>query len=489
MPTPASSPVVVIGAGLAGLAASLRLARDGHPVTLLEAGAAPGGCCASVEVDGFRFNTGAVYMAAPSLLRAGFQRLGLDPERELTLLPVQRPHETHLQDGVVVHLADARTSRVEGPRAAERTAMLRDGLAALQRHWGPVYRTLIAEVLPHPPSPWRALWRLGRYLPRMGGHADALIARFFPDAGLQAAVASTLLYTGLPPERLPATQIIGLIALLEEGFHLPSGGMGAVSAALARRLGQVGVTLRLGARVEHIETADGAVRGVVLAGGERLAAGRVVATCSGFELARRLLPAAAVPRRVARAARRAPLSHRAVSIQLGCSGAAMPSSFVVNHVPDMAHQGLLHQAQPDVPQWLAYTVLTQVQPDLAPAGKSIIELYAPVSGIAHASEWTPAMTRQAVDFHMEALRRRLPGLQIETSRVLDPNDFARQRHLYEGALYGVAPGTAPDRLFPHRTGLRGLYLAGQSTFPGYGAPTAIWSGIHAAEAMLRHEPA
>ncbi|KWN63782.1 hypothetical protein WM24_14485 [Burkholderia ubonensis] len=69
--------------------------------------------------------------------------------------------------------------------------------------------------------------------------------------------------------------------------------------------------------------------------------------------------------------------------------------------------------------------------------------------------------------------------------MADPRDFASERHLYEGALYGMAPGTAPDKFFPHRAGLRGLYLGGQTTFPGYGVPTAMFSGIQAAEAAMQ----
>ena len=69
--------------------------------------------------------------------------------------------------------------------------------------------------------------------------------------------------------------------------------------------------------------------------------------------------------------------------------------------------------------------------------------------------------------------------------MLDPSAFAGARHLYEGALYGIAPGATPDKFFPHRTSLEGLYLTGQTTFPGFGVPSAILSGIQTAEAVIR----
>ncbi|RQU14820.1 NAD(P)/FAD-dependent oxidoreductase [Burkholderia cenocepacia] len=478
-------PAVVIGAGLAGLAAALVLARNGRAVVVVEASTEAGGCCSTTTANGFTFNNGAMYVAVPSLIRASFRRLGLDFDREVPMVAIERPHVTHLDNGTAVHLSGAGTSYVEGDRADARTRQLRDGLGRLQQQWGPVYRTLVDEVLPQEPSFLRTLGKLWRYLPRMSGHASRLIEAHFADADLQAAVASTLLYTGQSPDRLPATQVIGLIAMLEEGFHLPRAGMGAIASAMTRELSRRSVPIRFGAPVREIAVENGAARGVVLADGERISTDCVVATCSGFEVVRRLLPAHAAPRRLAHKARTAPLSHRAISIQVGCSGAVLPRAFITNRVPSMRQQAALHVSAPGVPQWLAYTCPSQVLPALAPNGKAVLELYAPATGIHSVSEWTNAMTEAAVDDYLNAIQTHLPGLCIESVRVADPQDFASERHLYEGALYGIAPGTTPDTFFPHRAGLRGLYLGGQTTFPGYGVPTAMLSGIQAAEAAMQ----
>jgi len=478
-------PVVVIGAGLAGLAAALTLTRNDRSVVVVEASDKAGGCCSTTTMDGYTFNNGALYLAVPSLARACFRRLGLDFDREVPTAAIERPHVTHLENGTAVHLSNVDTSYVVGDRAASQTQQLRDGLARLQQQWGPIYRTLVDEVLPHELSLLRALGKLWRYLPRMSGHASDLIASYFPDADLRAAVASTLLYTGLPSERLAATQIIGLLAMLEEGYHLPRAGMGAISSVMARELLRKSVPIAFGARVREILTENGAVRGIVLASGERIATNSVVATCSSFEVVRHLLPAHAAPRRLAHNARVAPLSHRAVSIQIGCSGAVLPDAFITNHVPSLEQQAAMHVLSPGVPRWLAYTYPSLVLPELAPDGKAVLELYAPATGISSAAEWTSAMTQGVAGDYLAALQAHLPGLRIESTRVSDPQDFARGQHLYEGALYGIAPGTAPDKFFPHRSGVRGLYLGGQTTFPGYGVPTAIVSGIQAAEAVVQ----
>lgn len=479
-----NSPVIVVGAGLAGLAAALNLARSGLDVMVVEASDAVGGCCSTDRISGYTFNNGAVYVAVPSALRTAFRRLGLDFDVEVELAPIAHPHRTILDDGTTIHLSSVDSSFVEGVDARERTGRLRDELAAFQRRWGPVYRTLVRDVLPAEPSLPRVLGRMWKYLPRMAGSVERLISAHFRDPAVQTAVASTLLYTGTAPARLPASQIVGFMALLEEGFHLPRGGMGAIPAALHRAAEAHGVTVRCGEKVDRIVVSDGRVTGVELAGGELIEAHYVVASCSGFEVATHLLPDAVAPARLKRRAGRSPLSHRAVSIQIGCHGMTDPGAFVVNHVPPMASQGRMHEAAPGVPRWLAYTNPVRTLPELAPDGHAVIELYAPVGGIASASEWTDAMTRETVAEHIEALERKLPGLAVDTMRVIDPTGFARQRHLYEGALYGIAPGANPLQFFPHRTRIDGLYLAGQTTFPGYGVPSAILSGLQASDALL-----
>lgn len=478
------SSVVVIGAGLAGLSAALNLARAGRQVTLLEASGAVGGCCSTSRVSGYTFNNGALYLAVPSALKAAFHRLGLDFEADVSLVPIANPHRTVLDNGTTVHLSGVETSFVDGADAQQRTATLRRELAALRKRWSPIYRALVQDILPAPPSLPRLLGRLWKYLPQMGGSVERLIAAQFQDPDVRAAVASTLLYTGTAPARLPATQIIGFMALLEEGFHLPRGGMGAIPVTLERAAEKHSVWIRRGVRAEKLEVSNGRVCAVELSTGERIESQKVIATCSGFELVAHLLPEQAVPARLLRQARRSPLSHRAIAIQIGCDGVGDPGAFIVNHVPAMAEQGRMHASAPGIPRWLAYTNPTLTLPELAPDGKAIIEFYAPVSGIASASQWTEAMTEQAVTNHLAGLQQKLPRLSIEAVRVLDPQTFALQHHLYEGALYGVAPGATPRQFFPHRTAVEGLYLAGQTTFPGYGVPSAMLSGIQASDALL-----
>lgn len=478
-----SLPVVVIGAGLAGLSAAVRLGRAGHRVTILEAGSGIGGCCSTESVDGFRFNNGAIYVATPSLLRHAFARLGLALDEQVRMRCIEVPQLSILDNGTRVFTTTTQGSWVQGERAAERTGRYRSELDDLCRAWRPVYRTLMDEVLPHELSLWRVLSRLWRHLPKMSGSVADLLRKSFSDPDTRAAAGAITLYTGLAPQDTPATQIVGLLALLDEGFRLPEGGMGRIPDALGQAAVAQGVELRLHAAVDRIAVRHGGVQGVHLADGEFVPARAVVATPSAVQTVKDMLDPGIVPKSLARRAQKAPLSHRAISIQLGVQWEepATARAFAVNHVPPLEKQGLFHLPAEGEVRWFSRTCPAGTLPGTAPEGMAVVEMFAPVpAGNAEAVGDDEA--RAIADRYVEAWQRGRP-CRIVARRILSPRDFATRRHLYKGALYGLSPGVKPTGYFPHRSGIAGLYLAGQTTYPGYGVAPAMLSGIHAADAL------
>src|SRR3954454_279346 len=106
--------IVVIGAGIGGLAAAIRLANAGHHVTILEARTEAGGLAGSVEIDGHRFDGGPYVLLDRPGLEWALQQLGVAlPEME-RLDPV---YEVTWNDGPPLRIyADAaRTAEQIGP--------------------------------------------------------------------------------------------------------------------------------------------------------------------------------------------------------------------------------------------------------------------------------------------------------------------------------------------------------------------------------------
>jgi len=99
--------VLIIGAGMGGLTAALRLARHGCTVRVLEARAGPGGLAAGFEQDGLPFDAGPYVLLDRPGLDWAFRAVGLDLDRLVTLRRLEDVYEVTSPAGVVRFHADA----------------------------------------------------------------------------------------------------------------------------------------------------------------------------------------------------------------------------------------------------------------------------------------------------------------------------------------------------------------------------------------------
>jgi phytoene dehydrogenase-like protein len=205
-----------------------------------------------------------------------------------------------------------------------------------------------------------------------------------------------------------------------------------------------------------------------------------ISTVSGMLTFGSLLDPEHAPEALRRKVRNAPLSQKALSVQLGLSNQLPVSNHTINVLPMMADQ---HKAlQPDPPRWLTFSVPTVTMPELAPAGGSIVEMFPPIDQSWAVDRWTDQAKQAAAEPAIDALAR-IHKLDIVASRVTSPKDYRDARHMFGAAVYGLSPAAGPTAQFPYKTPIHGLLQAGQTTYPGYGVSTAMWSGILAAETL------
>ncbi len=108
--------VVVIGAGLAGLATALHLAGRGRSVTVVEREAWPGGRAGRLDIDGYRIDTGPTVLTMPDLIDEVFAAVGETISERLELLPVDPAYTAMFADGssIDVHCdADRMVAAIE----------------------------------------------------------------------------------------------------------------------------------------------------------------------------------------------------------------------------------------------------------------------------------------------------------------------------------------------------------------------------------------
>jgi phytoene dehydrogenase-like protein len=282
--------VVVVGAGLAGLAAAARLAKARHQVTVLESRSRLGGAWAATELDGITVDAAPPIFAFPAPWRDLFRKSGRALEAEFArsgaeLVPAG-PARHVFPDGSSLVLPIGRgdqhaaISERYGQPAADRWRDLVDGMADVWQALRPL--GIEAELTDRR--------QLGRDVRKVLRHRQSLagLARSLDQPQLAAIVADLAYRAGSTPDRTPAFHAVQLY--LDRSFGRWTAGSGSTLIdQLEQRLRLRGVQVRTGVRVTGIGVDPLEVR----FDGDRLGADAVVAACDARQLYQDLLPPSA----------------------------------------------------------------------------------------------------------------------------------------------------------------------------------------------------
>ncbi len=476
--------VAIIGGGVSGLSAGGLLARKGLKVNLFEANDKLGGSCANTNLGGYTFHDGALYLAFPGVLEYVFEKLGLDRSSLLPLRKIIANQTTTLPDGAVVTFGNGLDVTINGRKGDAKKIQLQRELDSMLKKWEPVFRLFADDILLHPFSLSRLIAKGWRHLPKLRGSVASEINHLFSDEAVRAAMSGVLLFAGTPPQKTPVQSFLGLVAMLTEGFYLPEGGMGRIPEALSQALKNNGGEIFLNSMIDKIIVKNGRVHGLEIDGQGLVEVDAVVSTVSGMMTFGSLLNHEDVPNGMRRKVQTAPLSHKALVIQLGLSNQVDVCSHSNSILPMMDEQYKVFMPNENDMKWPIYSVPTVTLPELAPRGGSIIEMFPPIKQDMPADDWDDQRKERMVESAVKALSR-IHDINIVVKRVLSPKDFQDRMHLYKGAIYGLSPNADLSAQFPHDSTIRGLYQAGQTTYPGYGVSSAAMSGIFAAETLMR----
>lgn len=488
------APVVVVGAGLGGLAAACHLRGLGFDVTVVEAGDAPGGRAGAVERSGYRFDTGPTVLTMPHLIADCLGAVGVELADVLTLRPVDPMYRACFADGSqlrVRHGRDAMESEIRevcGAADAAAFGPFCDWLTRLYHLEMPnfIERNFDSKLdLVRPLRPAIQLLRLGGFR-----HLDTMVERYFTDERLHRLFSFQAMYAGLAP--FEALAIYAVITYMDtvNGVVIPDGGIHAVPLALATAAEKAGVTFRYDTRVERIllsSGTSGSVRGVRLDDGDFIATDTVVCNPDLPVAYRTLLPGMSAPR----AARTGRYSPSATVWHAGVRG-DMPADVAHHNIHfgrewDESFRALIHRGIRMPDPSLLVTAPTVGDPTVAPEGRHVLYALEPVPNLDGKVDWTFERER-ARESLVAAVSALGYPVDVEVDEFVDPLDW-ESRGMERGTPFGLAHRflqTGPFRPANVEAQAPGLVFVGSSTVPGVGVPMVLISGRLAAERVRQH---
>ncbi len=473
--------VVVIGAGLGGLAIAIRLQSRGYRVTLCERRDQPGGRAAVYRDQGFVFDAGPTVVTAPWLIQELWELAGRRADDAVRFVRLDPYYRIHAHDGRMFdYSGDHDKMAAEVARFAPGDV---DGYRRFLGESEKIFKKGFEELGDKPFSTVGSMLKVAPALIRLGSHRSVyrFVSGFVKDEALRQVLSFHPLLIGGNP--FAASSIYALIHFLEQkwGVHWALGGTGAIVAAMAKLFGELGGELRLSSTVEEILVDKRRTTGVRLAGGATLPASIVVSNGDAGWTYRHLIAPEHRRRWTDRKIDRTRFSMSLFVIYFGLR----------RKHPDVAHHSillgpryreLLHDIfekkvlAEDFSLYLHRPTATD--PSLAPEGCDTFYALSPVPHLGAGIDWTVERDRyrDRILDHLE--QHHLPGLRrdLVTSHTITPLTFRDDLLSLHGAAFSVEPVLTQSAWFrPHNKSeeVEGLYLVGAGTHPGAGMPGVL----------------
>jgi len=498
--------IVVIGAGVGGMSAAIRLAKYGHQVSIYESSDRSGGKCRTEWIGDYAFDTGPSLLTIPAVYRDLFLKTGKRIEHILELQPVDPAFDYHFADGSHITFPNLSLPKVcdaiEAAFGKIPANQWHHLMQRAERMWDVSRGPFVESEL----APIPQLVRRKGFLADLKTIAPftalrSYVAKYVDDPRLQMIVDRYATYSGSDPRKVPA--VLLTIAFIETSFgawHI-KGGLGQLSVALEERARSLGVEFAFNSSVSHISQNGKRATGIVLGNGEAITADYVVANADAEYVYNSLLPATLrATQREVKKLKRATKSLAGFSLLLG-----LDNRKIAGAAPAMKHHTVFFPSNYDREFDQIFTEQTPVtDPTIyicSPNDATMVRgesaeqkeswfvlINAPRHDPVNGYDWNTGGAEYA-----QKIIAKLDALGLQVSQRLDVMEFRTPLDLQNsvaapgGSIYGTSSNGARSAFLraANKSPLQGLYCVGGSAHPGGGLPLVGISAEIVAESIGR----
>ena len=476
------SKIIIIGAGIGGLAAANLLAQDGHEVHVYEKNDQLGGRAGTFKKEGFTFDTGPSWYLMPEVFDHYFKLLGTSSSKQLDLIQLKPAYKVYSgSDSVVITgdlQKDAATFETIEKGSGEK---LKRYIAKSRTTYRLALRHFLYSNFQKPSDFLRkeTASRLGEVAKLATMPIHSYVKKFFTNPQLQQILEYPTVFLGSSPYSAPALYSLMSALDFDEGVYYPKGTMYAVVEALENLGMKLGVQYHTLTAVQHINVVNGHASGVTLANGDTIPADIVISNADLHFTETNLLEK----------------QHQTYPARYWNKKEASPSALLMylgvkGSIPEFEHHTLLFVDNwrdnftaifktKTIPEPASLYISKTSQSDTtAPKGHENIFVLVPLpSGVA----LTKKEQETLADAYLEQINQ-TTGVDLKTRAVtrtlFGPNDFVEKYNSWEASMLGPSHKLTQSAFFRASNKSKkvsGLYYVGAGTRPGIGVPMCLIS--------------
>jgi phytoene desaturase len=476
--------VIVIGAGIGGLATACLLGKKGYNVTLIEKNDKIGGRANLYSEQGYTFDMGPSWYMMPDIFEHFFEILGEDITQYLKLERLSPSYRIFLKsdnshydfysdlEKTIETFESIEPGSGEKLRAYIKTTEYQYKIARKEfmfKNYNTIFDFFTKRVLTE-----------GRKLPLFSS-VEKIINKKFKSEILRKVLQYQTVLLGTPPGKAPGIYSMMNYIDFVEGVWYPEGGIYKIIESLESILKKYNVEIKTNSPVEKIIVENGIAKGVLLQTQEKIYADIVVSNADTVHTDLHLLDK----------------EYRQESEKAWDKKLMAPSGFIMylgvdGEIPSLQHHNLLFSKNWNEnfdqifkkPEWptdpsLYVCVPSKTDTTVAPEGKENLFVLVPIAaGLDHTNDFLEEYSQKIINDMEEKMNIPNFAKRIEYKRIYAVKDFIKDYNAFKGTALGFAHSLSQSAIFrPNNINkkVKNLYYVGAGTNPGIGMPICLIS--------------